>query len=159
MSSLFRLSMGGCCPSKSPRTAEPIITSVVGLPPGGAPRCVVDPPIHPSYMTSRASTVGVSAPQRRVRELLGLSVHTLSTTFPELCARLDCHVYEERQYGTGEFAGTRRPTCHDIKQPVLLDHTAGHPCTRDGQPGAALVDVLEDLGGQGSVGRAQLMLS
>ena len=79
----------------------------------------------------------ISALQGRARELLGLSVHTLSTTFQELCARLDCHVYEERQYGTGEFAGMRRPTCHDIKQPVLLDYTADHPCTRDGQPGAA----------------------
>ena len=72
-------------------------------------------------MTSRASTEGVSAPQARDRELLGPSVHTLTTTFQELCARLDCHVYEERQYGTGEFAGMRRPPCHDIKQPVLLE--------------------------------------
>lgn len=106
-----------------------------------------------------SSPEGVSAPHARNRELLGPSVHTLTTTFQELCARLDCHVYEECQYGTGEFAGIRRPTCHDIKQPVLLDHTADHPCTRDGQPGAALVDVLEHLGGQGSVGKAQLMLS
>lgn len=99
----------------------------------------------------------ISTPEER--EMLGLSMRTVTHALVELCAECGCPVHEERQYGTGAHAGVRRPTAHDIKRPVLLEHTAHFVCTRDGQKGAALIDVLEDRAGPGSVGPALLMLS
>lgn len=93
------------------------------------------------------------------RELLGVSVHTLRHEFAELCAAHGYSLWQKRWYGEGDSRSLRMPCVYDIKQRILLEQTGQWKCSRDGRPGAALVDVLESLGGAGSVGRATLMLS
>jgi len=48
---------------------------------------------------------------------------------------------------------------YDILEAVLIKRTAHTTCTRDGRPGSALVDLLEEMCEPGSIGRATLMLS
>ena len=90
---------------------------------------------------------------------MGISVWTLMHDFTALCTELGFPLYEERLYGVEEYASVRRPLVYDITDAVLLRRTKKFRCTRDGRTGAALVDVLEDLGGPGSIGRATMMLS
>ena len=91
--------------------------------------------------------------------MMGINVWTITHTFTALCAELGFPLYEERLYGVGEYASVRRPLVYDINDAILFRRTENFRCTRDGRAGAALVDVLEDLGGPGSIGRASMMLS
>ena len=91
--------------------------------------------------------------------MMGPSVWTLMHTLADLCAELGFPFHEKRRHGTGEYASVRRPKVYDISDAVLLERTADVVCTRDGRPGSALVDLLEILGGPGSIGRATFMLS
>jgi hypothetical protein len=91
--------------------------------------------------------------------MLGPSVWTLGHEFAELCAEEGCPFNEERLHGTGEYATVRLPTVYDIDQKILIDRTAQTNCTRDGRLGSALVDLIEQLFGPETVGRARLMLS
>ena len=109
------------------------------------------------YITSIVGP-GWSVPaDRDVREHLGISVFTLKNEFVGLCEELGFPVGEERMYGSGAFAGIRRPTVYDIKEDVLLTYTSSRLCSRDSRPGCALIDAVE--AGGGDVREANLMLS
>eukprot|EP00656_Telonema_subtile_P011912 TRINITY_DN15955_c0_g1_i4.p2 TRINITY_DN15955_c0_g1~~TRINITY_DN15955_c0_g1_i4.p2 ORF type:complete len:201 (+),score=50.77 TRINITY_DN15955_c0_g1_i4:69-671(+) len=94
------------------------------------------------------------------RDLLGISVHALKTHFTKLCAARGFPLEKEQEYGFGGYKGVRRPTVHDIKESLLLDYTGSMLCTRDGQPGCALIDAIEERHPRtNSVQPANLMLS
>ena len=89
------------------------------------------------------------------RSFLTVSVSSLSSRFPSLCADCGVPVSQSQEYG----GMTRKPTMHDIRNPVLVKYTEHMVCRRDGNTGCALVDALQALWGAESIGMANVMLS
>ena len=102
--------------------------------------------------------------QRANRKLLGLSVWAMKHSFAQLYAEHGFPISEERCLPSPKVdregnEAVRRPMLNDIKQSVLLEYTHNHMCSRDGQGGCALIDLLEQRDGAECVGAANLMIS